>query len=206
MDLETTPFGEPQQPPQPPAGTPRQEPPDQQPPPPGQPPLAPPGATPDPPAIDRLDGRVVPYWILVNLITTLVLGVGVAVGVAWLRGRDADNAHWYLWGGAGFAGLLLLVSFLQPVLAYATWRYSMDDELLVARYGILFREEKTIPVSRLQHVDLRRGPIERLFSLATLVVFTAGTEGASFRVPGLTVDRAREMRDRILAARGDDVI
>ena len=98
------------------------------------------------------------------------------------------------------------MALLQPVLAYMTWRYSMDDQLLIARYGILFREEKTIPISRLQHVDLRRGPIERLFSLATLVVFTAGTEGATFRVPGLSVARAQEMRDRILAARGDDVI
>ena len=40
----------------------------------------------------------------------------------------------------------------------------------------------------------------------TLVVFTAGTEGATFRVPGLPIARARQMRDRILAARGDDVI
>jgi membrane protein YdbS with pleckstrin-like domain len=56
----------------------------------------------------------------------------------------------------------------------------------------------------MQHVDLTRGPIERLFGLATLVVFTAGNEGSAFRVPGLAAARARSLRDRILEARGDD--
>ena len=77
---------------------------------------------------------------------------------------------------------------------------------MLARYGILFIEEKAIPISRLQHVDLYRGLLERFFGLTTLIVFTAGTEGAHFRLPGLSVNRARELRDIILAARGDDVI
>ena len=58
----------------------------------------------------------------------------------------------------------------------------------------------------MQHVDLMRGPIERMFGLATLVVYTAGTEGASFRLPGVDMRRAEEIRDQILRARGDDVI
>lgn len=154
----------------------------------------------------RLDSRLVPYWILVNLVTTAVLVVVMVVGVRYLGDKVADYAHWLRIGAWTAGAMLLLMAVVQPVLAYLTWRYSMDHQLLIARYGILFREEKTIPISRLQHVDLRRGPIERMFSLATLVVFTAGTEGATFRVPGLSVTRAQEMRDRILAARGDDVI
>jgi membrane protein YdbS with pleckstrin-like domain len=71
---------------------------------------------------------------------------------------------------------------------------------------VIFHEEKAIPVSRLQHVDLTRGPIERAFGLATLVVHTAGTEAASFRLPGLTADRAGQLRDAILEARGDDTV
>jgi len=60
-----------------------------------------------------------------------------------------------------------------------------------------------VPVRRMQHVDLSRGPIERLFGLATLVVFTAGNEGSAFRVPGLPVHVAQELRDRIVQMRGD---
>ncbi|MEM7198878.1 MAG: PH domain-containing protein [Planctomycetota bacterium] len=147
-----------------------------------------------------------PYWTLVNLISAVVMGAGLVAAVWWLREKHPEHELLLTASGAGLVAFLALSAVLQPILAWYTWRYGMDDELLIARYGILFREEKTIPISRLQHVDLRRGPIERLFSLATLVVFTAGTEGAAFRVPGLTVARAREMRDRILAARGDDLV
>lgn len=156
--------------------------------------------------MQRLDSRLVPYWVLSNLFTTVVLIALLVGGVFYLYDKVDEYAQWLVVAAWTAGAALLLMALLQPVLAYMTWRYSMDDQLLIARYGILFREEKTIPISRLQHVDLRRGPIERLFSLATLVVFTAGTEGATFRVPGLSVARAQEMRDRILAARGDDVI
>ncbi|HEU4418578.1 MAG TPA: PH domain-containing protein, partial [Planctomycetota bacterium] len=69
--------------------------------------------------------------------------------------------------------------------------------------GILFVEERAVPVKRMQHIDLVRGPIERLFGLATLVVYTAGNEGSAFRVPGLKASRAQELRDLIVQARGD---
>ena len=83
------------------------------------------------------------------------------------------------------------------------WRFGFLDDLLLMRYGILFVEERAVPVRRMQHVDLVRGPVERLFGLATLVVFTAGNEGSAFRVPGLSVQRAMELRDRIVQRRGD---
>lgn len=156
--------------------------------------------------MQRLDSRLVPYWVLSNLFTTVVLIALLVGGVFYLYDKVDEYAQWLVVAAWTAGAAMSLIALLQPVLAYMTWRYSMDDQLLIARYGILFREEKTIPISRLQHVDLRRGPIERMFSLATLVVFTAGTEGATFRVPGLSVARAQEMRDRILAARGDDVI
>ena len=103
-------------------------------------------------------------------------------------------------------GALALSALFEPVLSFWCWRFAIDDEVLEARYGVVFREEKVIPINRLQHVDLMRGPIERLFGLSTLVVFTAGTEGATFRLPGLAKQRAKDLRDRILAARGDDVL
>jgi len=75
---------------------------------------------------------------------------------------------------------LLLLAFVVPPLAFARWRYAYLGDLLLLRYGILFVEERAVPVKRMQHVDLVRGPLERLFGLATLVVFTAGNEGSAW--------------------------
>jgi membrane protein YdbS with pleckstrin-like domain len=153
---------------------------------------------------ERLEARVVPYWLLAEGLFTLG-----ATALAWFVGRPLLASHWDSWSstweyvlGGGCLGLLLL-TILVPPLSYARWRFGFLGDLLLLRYGILFVEERAVPVRRMQHVDLVRGPIERLFGLATLVVFTAGNEGSAFRVPGLATQRAQQLRDAIVEARGD---
>lgn len=164
------------------------------------------GTAGEPEQLQRLEPRVVVYWLVTGLFSTAVLA-GLAVGLLWFA-RDHDWKHQGLWrtGAIGLVGLQLLWSLLAPGLAYARWRFRVGSDLLLMRYGIFFHEERLVPVRRMQHVDLTRGPIERLFGLATLVVFTAGNEGSAFRVPGLTAATAQALRDRILRARGDDVL
>lgn len=153
-----------------------------------------------------LEQRVIAYWLVVGVFGALVLA-----GMAWAGLLFAHNARWehtdlLQWALVALVGLRLLWALLAPTLAYNRWRYRVDPELLLMRYGIFFHEERLVPVRRMQHVDLTRGPIERLFGLATLVVYTAGNEGSAFRVPGLSATTAQALRDRILASRGDDVL
>jgi membrane protein YdbS with pleckstrin-like domain len=158
------------------------------------------------PSFERLDRRVVPYWLLTGLIGNVVLVAVVATALVAFREPLGEAADTITVTVAAIGGVLVLWGLVAPVLAYRRWRFSIDADLLVARYGVIFHEEKAIPVSRLQHVDLTRGPVERAFGLATLIVHTAGTEAASFRLPGLTADRAAALRDAILEARGDDTV
>lgn len=160
---------------------------------------------PEPPRpTERLAARVVPYWMLGDGLTSIVLA-----GLAWFVARPWLAKHWEHWSPLleynllGLCVGLLLLAFAVPPLSYARWRFGFLEDLLLMRYGILFVEERAVPVRRMQHVDLSRGPIERLFGLATLVVFTAGNEGSAFRVPGLPVEKAQELRDRIVQMRGD---
>lgn len=159
-----------------------------------------------PPPWERLDRRVVAYWYLTDLLSAIVFGGLLVGGLFWFRQPMRDWFAVASWAVAGVTGLLFVSALVSPPLAFVCWAFAADGDLLRMRYGILFREERAVPVRRMQHVDLMRGPIERLFGLATLVVFTAGNEGSAFRVPGLPVERAKALRDRILAARGDDVL
>jgi membrane protein YdbS with pleckstrin-like domain len=159
---------------------------------------------PPPPPGERLEPRVITYWVIADS-----LGSWIVAALAWFVGRPLLTEHWRHWSEAwdhvllGACIGLVLLPFVTPPLAYARWRFAFVGDLLTMRYGILFVEERAVPVRRMQHVDLVRGPIERLFGLATLVVFTAGNEGSAFRVPGLGAARARALRDRIVEARGD---
>ncbi|MCA8948102.1 MAG: PH domain-containing protein [Planctomycetes bacterium] len=153
---------------------------------------------------ERLAPRVVLYWLLADGLSAVLV-----TGLAWFVGRPLLSEHWENWSPLldrvllGVCATFLAIALLSAPLAFARWRYGFLDDLLLMRYGILFVEERAVPVRRMQHVDLNRGPIERLFGLATLVVYTAGNEGSAFRVPGLGLARAQDLRDRILEARGD---
>ena len=156
--------------------------------------------------MERLDHRVVPYWLLSGLLSSVVLCGFMVGGVALVRSQAPDWSLPAIIAASVVGGILVGWSLISPYLAYVRWRFTVDRELMLMRYGIIFHEERTIPISRMQHVDLTRGPVERMFGLATLVVFTAGNEGSAFRLPGVAVLRAGELRDQILAARGDDIL
>jgi hypothetical protein len=77
---------------------------------------------------------------------------------------------------------------------------------LRVRRGWLWRTELLVPRSRVQHLDIERGPIERRFNLATLVVHTAGTRTQALRQAGLAEPDAVALRNALIpdaARRGD---
>lgn len=75
------------------------------------------------------------------------------------------------------------------------WR--LDAQALGVRRGHLWQSESRVPVSRVQHLDLRRGPLQRAAGLATLVVHTAGTRMNTVTIAGLDHDDAERLRDRL---------
>lgn len=101
------------------------------------------------------------------------------------------------------AGPVLLIA-LALIIRVPTRRYHARgyqisaDRLRVVR-GLLFRHDTVVPFSRVQHIDVNQGPLERLFGIATLTLHTAGNHNASVALPGLGEPLAREMREAIRA-------
>jgi membrane protein YdbS with pleckstrin-like domain len=87
-----------------------------------------------------------------------------------------------------------------------SWR--LDTRGLQVRRGLVWRSEVLVPRSRVQHLDLERGPIERRHGLATLVVHTAGTRLYALRQSGFVDADAVALRDALLpeATRHDDAV
>ena len=54
-----------------------------------------------------------------------------------------------------------------------------------------------MPASRVQHLDLRHGPLERRWNLATLVIHTAGSKMSAVSISGLDADDAERLRDHL---------
>lgn len=152
----------------------------------------------------NLDARVVKLWRIGQAIRSavwlgilLIVGLLLALGEVW---RFPTFAMVF----AGAALLRLALFLWYPARAYAAWGYRLDGKVLETRHGIWWRTVELLPLSRLQHVDLTCGPIERSLGLATLMFHTAGTHQAMVVIPGLDASEAARLRDQLVAVGGDD--
>lgn len=95
-----------------------------------------------------------------------------------------------LLAGGGFGLWLGLKQY-----RYTLWR--LDADGLAVRRGRMWQRETRVPATRVQHLDLKRGPLQRRRRLATLVVHTAGTRHSAVAVANLDLDDAERLRDRL---------
>ncbi|QIK78496.1 PH domain-containing protein [Sphingomonas piscis] len=95
------------------------------------------------------------------------------------------------------AVLALAIVAAVPQRSYRRLRYGLGDRLLQVVRGWMFHTDTLVPYVRVQHLDVTRGPLDKMFGTATLVVHTAGTHNSIVTLPGLQPLRAIEIRDII---------
>ena len=94
---------------------------------------------------------------------------------------------------AAVALAVLLVIVLPPVL-WRRWRYEIRPLEVDLQRGLVRVTRTLVPTARVQHVDTRRGPLQRRMGLSTVVFYTAAGPN---EIPQLADDTAAEVRDRI---------
>ncbi len=139
--------------------------------------------------------RVRTLWQVCALLGTapLVL-VLLGLGVLGLATGDPGPGAALVTGGLVVVALAVAV----PVVRHRRWSWALTDEGLELAHGVLVRTESAIPAFRVQQVDIRQGPIERLFGLASLKITTASA-GSDGTLPGIDAAGADDVRRRILA-------
>ncbi len=70
------------------------------------------------------------------------------------------------------AGPVLLIAIALiiriPSRRYSARGYQISADRLRVVRGLLFRYDTVVPFSRVQHIDVNQGPLERFFGIATL--------------------------------------
>ncbi|MEM6724228.1 MAG: PH domain-containing protein [Bacteroidota bacterium] len=156
--------------------------------------------------IDRLPAsltiqytRLAPSYLKVALLGTgiffLIMGAGL---VAIVNLAEIVEYPWLLYGLPLTWLFFLIYAMLINVLNFRIQGYALRQHDVVYRRGVLFRKITTIPFNRVQHCEIKQGPIERMFHLKTLEVYTAGGATSDLKIPGLPDGRAQELKDFII--------
>jgi membrane protein YdbS with pleckstrin-like domain len=98
---------------------------------------------------------------------------------------------------AAIAVISLSGILVAPDRIYRRLGYALNGRLLRTVRGWLFHTDTVVPFVRVQHIDVTRGPVDKMFGTASLVVHTAGTHNSVVVLPGLSPERAAEIRDAI---------
>jgi len=102
---------------------------------------------------------------------------------------------WWLAPGWVLLGALAGGAIAWRRIRRTHWR--LDAQGLGLRRHLMWHLETQVPVSRVQHLDVRRGPLERRAGLATLIVHTAGTRLSAVSISGLDDADAERLRDTL---------
>ncbi|MCU4753364.1 PH domain-containing protein [Halobacteria archaeon AArc-curdl1] len=148
--------------------------------------------------MERLEPRVRTLWVLSALGSSTVIGVAFTLTATTLYGRfGSPDSRWMV-----LLPALLICCLTASWVGFAWYRYrrfrfDCRDESLYVEHGVLTHHKTVVPYNRLQHVDVRRRPLERVAGVATLVVHTAGTCRNQVQIPGLTPTRASMLQDHL---------
>lgn len=146
-----------------------------------------------PPPREHLDPKARTLWrlsALLGWLPILVLAVAGTIALWWF-----DWSWWLIVLPIPIALLIgVLTILVMPGLTWDHWRYAVGEDEVDLQHGVITRTRTLIPMARIQHVDTRRGPLQRRYGLASVILYTAA--GAS-EIPALADPAAEEVRDRI---------
>ena len=136
------------------------------------------------------------------MLSGLILALPFALVPAVLAEVFEITSRWLAAPIGAVAGAALGAWLGHKRYRHTTWL--LDEDGFSLRRGRLWRTETRVPDTRVQHLDLKRGPLQRRYRLATLVIHTAGTKDSAVTVSGLDVADAERLRDRLARQLDDD--
>jgi membrane protein YdbS with pleckstrin-like domain len=148
----------------------------------------------------QLSARAVPYWRIALALRLVPIASTVTVVLALVDVAPAVRAAGVAAAWIAALGAILIV----PPVRRRIWWYAIGEEEVDLHEGLVVVTRTVVPMVRVQHVELHRGPLSTRMGLAEIELHTAA---GSVTIPAL--DRAEAERIRaqvsVLARVPDDL-
>lgn len=138
----------------------------------------------------RISKNALTVWRIYGIISgviVLLLAIGVSIATFIF--------NWPIWIILLAFGLFVIdviySVILRPNLKWKRWKYEVRDQEIELQYGLFTIKRTLIPMIRVQHVDMKQGPILKKYKLASISISTAG---GFHEIPALDENEAEELR------------
>ncbi|HEX7069225.1 MAG TPA: PH domain-containing protein [Rhodothermales bacterium] len=140
----------------------------------------------------RESQRLHPMTLLQRLIVSLP---GLLILVLTARNDEGPQQWLYLLA----LGLYGFIAIPMMVLYYLRFRFRISSTDLLIDSGVVTRRRRSIPIERIQNVEIQRPLLARLSGTAKVRVETAGSAGAEGVLELISLETAYRLRDAIRA-------
>lgn len=110
-----------------------------------------------------------PFFIQLFLLAVhIFLGFVLPTNTGW--------DWWNAWGPFTLHALILLIELwyvVIPVLQWLNANFEVTEESVIARWGVIYKHSREIPLNSIVSVATERGILDRIFGAGTLVFYDA---------------------------------
>ncbi|MBC1348529.1 PH domain-containing protein [Listeria welshimeri] len=149
--------------------------------------------------------RLHPISLIKEIITNIRRNI-VPIVVGLFSVFRAINSRGYLpnWAVYLIIVIVVLLVLTPAVLKYITYKYTLEDQGIRIKYGLIFRKNTYIPYERIQTVQKKQWFFFIPFNVCQVLIETAGGNGKAeadlVAVPVGVVDELKDLRDGKKAA------
>lgn len=125
--------------------------------------------------------------------------------IALVASNARSGAHFLGLMIGGFLALIGLFSLIGPILHFFSTRFYIENDALVINSGFVWRKRRTIPLARIQNVNVERTIWHRILGAASVKIETAAGAKSEGDLAALALVDANKLQGVLLQRHGDSL-
>lgn len=128
-------------------------------------------------------------WVIFFVI---LIGSGVTAYILL-----PETQSWMLYAFLSFCTLWMLWAFLSVYFGFPHKGFAIREQDLHYRTGWLHRSITSVPICRIQHMQVQQSMLGKIWKLAKLNIYTAGDSSHDMTIRGISFEKAQSIKTLI---------
>lgn len=138
-------------------------------------------------------------YLKVEVIGITIIWLIIAGGVNTGFFFSDVKPSWIPYLMLGIFAILITFSFVVTIKGFYRKGYALRQLDIIYKEGLVWKKQSLVPFNRIQHAEVNQGPIERMFDLGELNIYTAGGSSSDLSIKGISKEEAMSIKHFLLS-------